>query len=506
MRFSLKRLVRTMQKDSLYGWKKVFAFTFLQNLKGTGNRVLFLILFLLALVSMPVLEAVFPASDTADGASGYEAALLEENGFAEESEFSENVFSDKGIDDFTAGFDGETSPIEHLYFYNEAQFPIENLDAFISKYPYFSEITVEIGEQDFEDWLAAEKNENSHYDMHVTLSFDMDGYFITCAAPTMSHLDREDLEAFEYAFRQYINVEKLALAGVSEEDLGILETPINGSIYQVNKEGILEEVDDSFIWNSNEYGISYGILLVTIFLVAFCAEGISVSVVTEKSSKIVETLLLSVRPMATIVGKVLASICILLAQFAGFFIGLAISCLINGYQQTGTLSFLPASAMKDFLSLEMFQGASPIHIVLALIILLTGLLLYGVLAGICGASVSRMEEIGEALKLYNLLYIVGAYFALAVTMVNAGGSSALNYAAYLFPLSAPFIVPTHLIIGKMPLWLGLVSLALLALVVALAFWLASRIYENMLFYNGTPMKIKDFVRMAKQSKKGGDAA
>ena len=506
MRFSLKRLVRTMQKDSLHGWKKVFAFTFLQNLKGTGNRVLFLILFVLALVSMPVLEAVFPAADTADGTSSYEAALLEENEFLEEGEFSEDAFFDEETVDFTTGLDGETSPIDHLYFYNEAQFPIENLDAFISKYPYFSKVTVEMGEQNFDAWLAVDKNENSHYDMHVTLSFDMDGYFITCAAPTMSHLDREDLEAFEYSFRQYINVEKLALAGVSEEELAALETPINGSIYQVNEEGILEEYDDSFIWNSNEYGISYGILMVTILLVAFCAEGIAVSVVTEKSSKIVETLLLSVRPMATIVGKVLASVCILLAQFAGFFVGLAGSCLINGYQQTGGLSFLPASAMKDFLSLEMFQEASPIHIVLALIILLTGLLLYGVLAGICGASVSRMEEIGEALKLYNLLYIVGAYFALAVTMVNAGGSSALNYAAYLFPLSAPFIVPTHLIIGKMPLWLGLASLALLALVVALAFWLASRIYENMLFYNGTPMKIKDFVRMAKQSKKGGDAA
>ena len=179
MRFSLKRLVRTMQKDSLYGWKKVFTFTFLQNLKGTGNRVLFLILFLLALVSMPVLESVFPASDTADGASGYEAALLEENGFSEGSEFSEDAFLDEEMVDFTAGLDGETSPIDHLYFYNEAQFPIENLDAFISKYPYFSEVTVEMGEQDFDTWLATDNNENSNYDMHVTLSFDMDGYFIS---------------------------------------------------------------------------------------------------------------------------------------------------------------------------------------------------------------------------------------------------------------------------------------------------------------------------------------
>lgn len=478
-----------MGKNNLQGWKKVFTFTFIQNTKGTGNRIFFLILFLLGLLSMPLLEKIFPASAAKNDMTDSSAYTMEE------------VSSENGTEDLPIQYDGEISPIQQLYFYNEAQFPIENLDAFINKNPYFSEVTVETGSQNFDKWLETDKNKNSNFAIHVTLSLDMEGFFISCAAPTMSHLDQEDLEAFEAAFRQYLNLEKLTLAGLSEEDIAALETPISGSLYQVNEEGIIEEYEDSFTWNSGEYGMSYGILMITILLVAFCAEGIAVSVLTEKSSKVVETLLLSVSPMATIVGKVLASICTLLTQFAGFFVGLAISCLINGYQQTGSLAFLPASAMKDFLSLDLFQNASPVHILLGLAILLAGLLLYGVLAGICGASVSRMEEIGEALKLYNLLYIVGAYFALAVTMASAGGISVLNCIAYLFPLSAPFIAPTHLIIGKMPLWLGLCSFAFLVLILALAFLLASRIYANMLFYNGSPMKVKDFVRFAKQSKK-----
>lgn len=477
-----------MRNKNLFGWKKVFAFTFVQNMKGTGNKVLFLILFLLALVSMPLLEAIFPSSGSSG--SAYES--------------SGNNSADEESVDFTADSAGERSPIARLYFYNEAQFPLENLDAFIRKNPYFSEVTVEMGDQDVSSWLAVEENKHSDFDVHVTLSVDADGYLISCEAPEMSLLDIEALEALELAFRQYINLEKLSLAGISEEALSTLETPINGAIYQVNEEGVFEKQEDDAVWDSGEYGVSYGILMVTILLVALCAEGIAVSVATEKSSKIVETLLLSVRPLATLVGKILASICVLLTQFAGFFVGLAVSCLINGYMQTDGFAFLPASAVKDFLSLDLFRGASAVPIVLALLILLTGLLLFGVLAAICGASVSRMEEIGEALKLYNLLYILGVYFALAVMITSAGGSSALNYAAYLFPLSAPFIAPTHLLIGKMPLWLGFVSFALLVFMVALAFLLASRIYENMLFYNGTPMKIKDFVRMVKQSKKGGD--
>lgn len=476
-----------MGKNSLHGWKKVFAFTFRQNMKGTGNRVFFLILFVLALLSMPLLEKFFPASSINDlsGNSGY---TMEES--AADSDLEASI-----------QYDGETSPIKQIYFYNESQLPIESLNAFMEKYPYFSEADVEMGKQDFDSWVAVKENKDSDYTMHVTLSFDMNGFFISCAAPAMSHLDKEDLEAFEASFSQYLNLEKLTLAGMPEEAVAALDIPISGTLSQVNEDGVIEEYEDSFTWNAGEYGMSYGILLVTILLVAFCAEGIAVSVLTEKSSKVVETLLLSVRPMATIVGKVLASICTLLTQFAGFFAGLAVSCLINGYQQTGSISFLPASAMKSFLSTDLFQGASAVHIILAAAIILAGLLLYGVLAGICGASVSRMEEISEALKLYNLLYIVGAYFALAVSAASAGGVSILNCIAYLFPLSAPFIAPTHLIIGKMPLWLGLCSFAFLVLIVVLAFLFASRIYANMLFYNGSPMKIKDFVRFAKQSKK-----
>lgn len=279
------------------------------------------------------------------------------------------------------------------------------------------------------------------------------------------------------------------------------QIPVDGALYQMNDQGEAVVCEDSFTWDNTEYNVTYGLLMITIFLVAFCAEGVSHSVLMEKSSKIVETLLLSVSPLATIVGKILASIAILLMEFAGFGLGLVASCFLNGYLKTGQLSFLPAQAAESFLSAQAFQTASPLRLLLAAVILLTGLLFYGVLSGICGASVSRMEEIGEALKLYNLLYILGAYFALICAMASAGGYSVLNCIAYLLPVSAPFLVPAHLILGKISLWFGLCSFALLAVFVWLAFLLASRIYANMLFYNGSPMKLKDFVRFARQNGK-----
>lgn len=481
-----------MWKHNLTGWKKVFRFTFQQNLKSTGNKVFFLILFLIALASMPLLETFFP-----------QEAAVNNTAFTGSPNIGQTENSTGGAKDNAGEASNEEasfSPVERLYFYNKTDLPIENFDRFTKEYSFFSRLQYEIGDLDFETWL--EKNGNKDFDMHVTLENTEDGLSLSCAAPLMSHLETEDLTAFESSFTQYLTVERLLWAGLSEDDIASLETPVNGNVYQLDENGEPVAYDFTFNWNGGEYGMTYGILLITILLVAFSAESIAVSVLTEKSSKIIEYLLLSVRPLATIVGKTLASLCTILVQFAGFFLGLAVSCLVNGYMQKDTLAFLPASAMKQFLSTDMFAGVHLGTILIALAILLVGLLFYGVIAGICGASVSRMEEIGEAMKLYNIIYIIGAYFALAVAMTSAGGGTpVLNYIAYFLPLSAPFIAPTHLIIGKMPLWAGLGSLALLVILVLLAFLLASKIYANMLFYNGTPLKFKDFIRFAKQSKK-----
>ncbi len=489
-----------MWKNNLRGWKKVFQFTFVQNVKGTGNRVFFLVLFILALASMPLLDAFLPKTEEKNNTNmntigSYSGAMEDSSASGNDAAASEDAENGE------ASTKDDPSPVERLYFYNESGFPLENFEDFASQNPSFSEIDYETGKLDFETWLETGDNEDSRYDMHVTLKEEEGVLNLSCAAPLMSHLETEDLEAFERAFVQYLSVERMSQF-FSEEELAALETPVGGNIFQMDENGKPVLYEDEFNWDGGEYGMTYGILIITIFLVAFSAESIAVSVLTEKSSKIIEYLLLSVRPLATIVGKTLASLCTILVQFCGFFLGLAGSCLINGYAQEHTFEFLPADAVKQFLSTEMFEDVHIGTILLAIAILGAGLLFYGVIAGICGASVSRMEEIGEAMKLYNIIYIIGAYFALAIGMSSAGGgSTVLNYIAYLFPLSAPFIAPTHLIIGKMSVWMGLGSLALLLVLVVLAFLLASRIYANMLFYNGSPMKLKDYIRFAKQTKK-----
>ncbi len=470
-----------MKTSKLTGWGKVFYFTLQQNLKTGTTRVFLLIFLLIGMVSMPLMEKLMPANS---------APIADEI-------VMEDVDADTEPLTPTTP---EASPIENIYVFNDTDLPLENLDEFMKLFPEFKGIETEFGNVDADTYLEDKTNLGNN-SLHVTLSMDETGLSVFCEAPLKSYIETEELQAFEYSFVQYLEVKKLEWAGLSAEQVATLQTPMNGSILHVDENG--EEVSEGMTFNNGEYWVSYGIILISIFIIAISAEGIAVSVLTEKSSKIVEYLMMSVKPLALIVGKTLAMLLVVIIQFAVLFAGMAISCVINGFMKNETVSFVPAESMKQFFSLDLFSAVNPGVILLVILIIVAGVIFYCTLAGIAGASVSRMEEIGEALKLYNIVMIIGAYFGLGIAMSSAMGASAINYVAYLLPISSPFILPVHLVLGKAPIWIAVVSLAILIVMIILTFMLASKIYGNMLFYNGKPMKIKEMIRFFKDSKSSG---
>ena len=74
-----------------------------------------------------------------------------------------------------------------------------------------------------------------------------------------------------------------------------------------------------------EYGMIMVISCLAMMFVAIAGEGIASSIVTEKSSKITEYLLTSVRPLALIVGKVLSVLTAVFLQFVLMALSLAAS-------------------------------------------------------------------------------------------------------------------------------------------------------------------------------------
>ena len=129
------------------------------------------------------------------------------------------------------------------------------------------------------------------------------------------------------------------------------------------------------------------------------------------------------------------------------------------------------------------------------------MVLYATLAGLCGATASRMEEAGESLTLLSMTALVGFYigFGAASTLMAAGDNAFVTF-ALIFPVSSSFLLPAALLVGKADLWIALIAIAVLLLSIVLMFLFVAKVYEGLILHNGARLKFKDVLAMAKGSK------
>ena len=221
------------------------------------------------------------------------------------------------------------------------------------------------------------------------------------------------------------------------------------------------------------------------------------SIVQEKSSKVIEYLLTSVRPLAIIVGKVFAMLVVVMIQMVALVLAGFISTKI-GTMVTGDNT----NVITQYMTPEMLESLNFGNIVLGLITAGAGMVLYATLAGLCGATASRMEESGESLTLLTMTSLVGFYigFGAASSLMAAGDNTFVTF-ALIFPVSSAFLLPAALLVGKAETWIALVAIAVLLLSIVLMFRFVAKVYEGLILHNGTRLKMKDVFAMAKSASK-----
>jgi ABC-2 type transport system permease protein len=141
-------------------------------------------------------------------------------------------------------------------------------------------------------------------------------------------------------------------------------------------------------------------------------------------------------------------------------------------------------------------------LLLGICMLLLGFLFYGFLAGLAGATVSKVEELAEGMKLFSFVVVLGVYLVLGLLMVAATGNEPEIYSmlVYYLPFSSVFIVPAYVIIGKITVQTALISMAiLLASGILLAFFV-TKVFEHVLYHNGSVMKLKEILAVFKNSR------
>lgn len=275
-----------------------------------------------------------------------------------------------------------------------------------------------------------------------------------------------------------------------------LENAIN-SIYsnlQISKLGLTEEqvkgITPSFefsIEQTEEQKVSGNVFammlmsLVLFYAIYFCAYQVSSSITTEKTSKIMETLVTSTSPRTIVLGKTIG---------IGI-VGLLQVCLIVGTAIISAKMCLDENLVNSVLDVSKI---TPYLGVVTIIYFILGYFAYALLYALTGSTVSKPEDIQSANTPVALIAVIGFYLSY-FTMMNP--TSDLNVLASMLPISSPFCMPFRIMMGLANATDVLISIAILLITILIVAKVAIKIYSNAILNYGTKMSFKDMIKIYK---------
>jgi ABC-2 type transport system permease protein len=200
---------------------------------------------------------------------------------------------------------------------------------------------------------------------------------------------------------------------------------------------------------------------------------VATGVIEEKSSRVVEVLLSTIRARQLMAGKI-----------AGI----------------GTLGLLQLILIAIFaVSLATVTGAIDIPAdslsaaVLTVGWFVLGFSFYAALFAVAGALVSRMEELQNVIVPINLVVFVS--FSISIGAVDDPDSRIAKIAS-LLPISSALAMPVRMVLGSATTWEIVASLAIVIGSTALLIPLAGRIYAGAILRTGARVKVRDAWRAA----------
>ena len=264
----------------------------------------------------------------------------------------------------------------------------------------------------------------------------------------------------------YTNIQ-ISKLGLTEEQLKSI-TP--------NFEFSLEQTDEKA--NGNVFAMML-LSIVLFYAIYFCAYQVSSSITTEKTSKIIETLVTSTSPKTIVLGKTIG---------IGI-VGLLQMILLVGTALISAKAFLEPGMIEQVLDMS---AITPYLGIVTIIYFILGYFAYALLYALTGSTVSKPEDIQSANGPVAMLAVIGFYLSY-FTMMNP--TSEMNIFASLFPISSPFCMPFRIMMGLAKPTDVLISIAILVVTILVIAKVTIKIYSNAILNYGTKMCLKDIVKV-----------
>lgn len=347
----------------------------------------------------------------------------------------------------------------------------------------------------FEGSLEALRQTNLDYEIEISSPSDK-----LSDEQIKAKIQNEEIESAIIVEPQDTNVKIRYIVKNTNMMEDVPQDIVNGitSIYsslQISKLGLTQEQlqsitpDFEFALEQTEEakasGNIFAIMLLSIVLfyaIYFCAYQVSSSITTEKTSKIMETLVTSTSPRTIVLGKTIG---------IGI-VGLLQMVLIVATALISAKTFLEPGLIDQVLDMS---NITPYLGIITIIYFIFGYFAYALLYALTGSTVSKPEDIQSANTPVALVAVVGFYLSY-FTMMNP--TSSLNVFASMCPISSPFCMPFRIMMGLASVKDVIISIAILIVTILIIAQISIKIYSNAILNYGTKMGIKDIIKMYKE--------
>jgi ABC-2 type transport system permease protein len=304
-----------------------------------------------------------------------------------------------------------------------------------------------------------------------------------------------DLKRYvENSLEKYVEEEKIASYNIPN-----LKTIIKESQTKIAITTIKLNEDGSPNVSSTEVASGVGMLFMFLiyFFVFVYGTMVMNSVVQEKTNRIVEVIICSVKPFELMLGKIISIALVGLTQFLLWVLFIAVlifagSNFIEVPATQPTLSSVDENAMTQVL-----QGLMSVNFVeiisFFVLYFIGGYLLYASLFASIGAAVDN-ETDTQQFVLPITIPILFAMYAGIYSIENPDGP--LAFWCSLVPFTSPIVMMVRLPFG-VALWEKLLSLAILVATFLLTTWMAAKIYRTGILMYGKKITWRELLKWIK---------
>ena len=270
--------------------------------------------------------------------------------------------------------------------------------------------------------------------------------------------------------QQIYQMNAMINGGMSAEDAaGVMSIQIEGEVESLGKDQM------------QNFFYTYIMIFALYMVILLYGQMVAMSVATEKSSRAMELLITSAKPINMMFGKVLSACMAGLVQLVAIFGSALAFYNVN------------KSYWGDNGIIDSIFNIPPELFAYMLVFFLLGFLIYAFLYGAISSTVSKLEDINTAVQPVTFLFLFG-FMVVFLSMSSGNVDNILMQVCSYIPFTSPMAMFTRIAMSTVPWYEIVISIGFL---VASSFGigvLSAKIYRVGVLMYGTAPKIKNIIK------------